>query len=439
MLPKFSISIMILLLICSVSFSQETSSDERLTKMQQELDLLKKQMEFEKAKSDLANQRLREIRDSIPKSSVTPLSGRTTYGDEKEANFESITLSFEALKEISVKISADLKTDVDKYSGLVLYNEPDFVSLGKYRLYRSQVRIALKNYELLIELLRKLTFPSALPNAREGGKFRLKNSDPLMTALSIPSIGTSYATSIAELFSVFRSETTITQTLGKVDDASLGAVMANEIKKGNPNVKIYFPQAFVAEYNLDEEGEDSLFRQITQINAANFILSEVILQIAKLPEAEQNKQEIKDTVALAEIVKKQLQSVAIDSRSATATAAETEGEAPKTSLSEFRQLVRAEKLDQFLLSKTYSSAGKVSAKQTDEEKIGILKLRVLSSGGSRRETRNLFLGNKMDFSGSVVVEVFLFDADGELKKSDVYSLHTGFRKMQRSENPKEKL
>jgi hypothetical protein len=433
MISKFTISTLFLLLVCPIAFSQTPESDEKMTKMQQEVELLKKQLDLEKAKSELTKQRIDDLRTAIPASSVKPLEGRTTYNNEREANFESISLSYEALKEVSVKISGDLKNDVSQYSGLVLYHEPDFVALGKYRLYRNQARIALQNYQSLIDLLKKLTFTGELPDSNPEGKFRIKRTDPLMTALSIPSIGTSYATSIAELFSVFRTETNITQSNANIDAASFGVVMASEIRKDNPNLKIYFPQAFVAEYNLEDEGEDSLFRQITQINAANFILDEISVQISKLTPEQQNLPEVKDVKPLIDLVKRQLHGLGIEDKPAVT---EDGAPAPRTSLSEFRQMVRAEKLDRFLESGTVSTYGQVRTKQVGGGKIGILKLRVLSSGGSRRETRNLFLGSKTDFSGSITVEIILFDVDGSLQKSNVYSLHTGFRRMKRNENPK---
>jgi len=43
----------------------------------------------------------------------------------------------------------------------------------------------------------------------------------------------------------------------------------------------------------------------------------------------------------------------------------------------------------------------------------------LGSGGSRRETRNLFLGNKIRYSGSVTIEVLIIDVDGMLQASEI--------------------
>lgn len=83
-------------------------------------------------------------------------------------------------------------------------------------------------------------------------------------------------------------------------------------------------------------------------------------------------------------------------------------------VSEFRQMMRAEKLERLMSQ----SSGRV----------GVMKLRLLSSGGARRDKRNLLLGGKTDYSGSAVVEVALYDADGTLRESKVFSHHTGFRK-----------
>ena len=77
-------------------------------------------------------------------------------------------------------------------------------------------------------------------------------------------------------------------------------------------------------------------------------------------------------------------------------------------------MVRAEKLDRFM-----RSAGRGT---------GVLRVRLLASGGSRRESRNLLLGNKIDYSGSAVIEVSLYDADGTMRLSEVIRHHTGFRK-----------
>jgi hypothetical protein len=82
-------------------------------------------------------------------------------------------------------------------------------------------------------------------------------------------------------------------------------------------------------------------------------------------------------------------------------------------------MLRAEKLDKVL------SGG--------DAKVGVMKLRLLSSGGARRDKKNLLLGGNTDYSGSAVVEVSLYDADGTMRASEVFSYHTGFRKFKTNE------
>jgi len=84
-------------------------------------------------------------------------------------------------------------------------------------------------------------------------------------ALSLPTVGTSYARSVAELFSVFRTDSTITQSRDTLDNASLSTAMVNELKKNSSSLKIYYPQAFVPEYDIETDREDSLFPKCPEL------------------------------------------------------------------------------------------------------------------------------------------------------------------------------
>lgn len=69
-------------------------------------------------------------------------------------------------------------------------------------------------------------------------------------------------------------------------------------------------------------------------------------------------------------------------------------------------------------------------------RVGVMKLRLLFSGGALRDKRSLLLGGKTDYSGSAVVEVALYDADGTMRASEVFSHHTGFRKFKTGDKPR---
>lgn len=434
---KKSLTLIVLLAFAASVFAQESPSadtkteptaEQKIQRLEEEILLLKKQQELEKAKSELSNRRLTEIMEAMPKNSAfKSLDGKTEFQDDKDSNIESIALSFEALKEVTARINQSLKADISRYSGIVIYYGDDFLALAKYRVYRSQLKIALRNYDLLAANVEKLNKENRFPETTiTSGKFGTKGISPVMMALSLPSIGTSYAKSVAELFSVFRTDTTLTQSRDTIDNLALGTAMTNELLGKNPNLKIFYPQAFIPEYDLENEGGDSLFTQIAKVNEAKDNLEDLSSQVGKIAEVQRATSPLRETISFAEMIKKQMQSLTI-SDSVSNAAARGENNIEKKKMSDFRELVRAEKLDRFLRG----SRDSVSSNQ-NQEPIGILKLRMLSSGGSRRETRNLFFGNKITFSGSAIIEVLLFDADGTLRASNIFSLHTGFRKMEKT-------
>jgi hypothetical protein len=416
---------LIVMLFISVQWviGQQTPPGPTLAQLQEQIDSLKKQQELEKVKNDLANRRLLEILDNLPKSSIKPLENQTTFNKEKDLSAETISLSYDALRELAKQIGNVIQPTVEGYSGIVIYNEPDFNGLARYRMYRSESKIALKNYELLAKAIEELGKDHALAD----GGMRVKSIDPVTAGLNLPAIGTSYVKSVAELLSLFRSETNISTSLDTIDPTSIGTAMAHELRNSNGRLKIFYPQAFVPEYDLDTERADSLFTLTSKINAARANVGDFIAACQKLPQAQREKSPLKEAVALADVVRQQLKAVSIDEAPPTggvSNRSSSDNDGPRFGMAEFRQLIRAEKLDHFLRDEKI-----VKTAASPDPKIGILKLRLLASGGSRRETRNLFLGNKIHYSGGAVVEMLLFDVDGTLRLSEIFSLHTGFRKM----------
>jgi len=306
---------------------------------------------------------------------------------------------------------------VSQYSGLVLYYEPDFLALTRYRLYREQVRLALLNYESVVKRIEDESRDGS--NAGLNERTRPKSvrgfgAEGLVTALSAPSIATSAIKSVAELASLFRTDTTITQSKDVVDKDSLGAVVAGTFLKANPNLVVYHPEQFVPEYELGVRDENSLYSQLSRINAAEAYLNYFLDEAEKLPAAERETPPLNRIIAAAKVVQTQIRNLGFSSPAERGAGGSDQNATASTRVSEFRQMLRAEKLDRVL--------GRTGAK------VGVMKLRLLSSGGARRDKRNLLLGGKTDYSGSAVVEVALYDADGTMRASEVFSYHTGFRK-----------
>jgi hypothetical protein len=248
----------------------------------------------------------------------------------------------------------------------------------------------------------------------------------LVTALSAPSIATSAIKSVAELASLFRIDTTITESRDVVDRDSLGTVVAGTFMKANPNLAIYHPGQFVAEYELGINDPNSLYSQTSRVNAAEAYLNYFLDEAEKLPKPERETPPLNRIIAAAKVVQTQIRNLGFSpgpSERAGVGVNGGGGDNPQAKVSEFRQMLRAEKLERVL-----NPAG--------GGKVGVLKLRLLSSGGARRDKKNLIMGGKTDYSGSAVVEVALYDADGTMRASQVFTHHTGFRKFRTGEKPR---
>ena len=369
---------------------------------------------------------LNTIRSAAGSSNITAATsgGSTTFATTQQPNLETVSLSYEALQEISQMIDRELKPTVSQYRGLVIYHEPDFLALTRYRLYREQVRMALANYEAIVKRIEDEAnsgSTAGLTGSVRPKSVRGMGAESLVTALSAPSIATSAIKSVAELVSLFRTDQTITQSTDVVDKDSLGTVVAGTFLKANPNLVVYHPEQFVPEYELDVRDENSLYSQLSRVNAAEAYLNYFLDETEKLPAAERDSPPLNRIIAAAKLVSKQISNLGFTTPNERAAGSDQNATGSQR-VSEFRQMLRAEKLDRMLTRA--------------DSRVGVMKLRLLSSGGARREKRNLLLGGKTDYSGSAVVEVALFDADGTMRASEVFSYHTGFRKFKTGDKPR---
>ncbi len=413
-MKKFVLILAFLFLPYAVAFAQtgsptppgEVSLQTREQSIREEVKVLEARLKY-----------LETIQKAAGSSDITAATsgGSTTFATAAQPTLETVSLSYEALQEIAQMIDRELKPTVSQYRGLVLYYEPDFLALTRYRLYREQVRLALLNYESVVKRIEDEARSGA--NAGLNERTRPKSvrglgAESLITALSAPSIATSAIKSVAELASLFRTDTTITQSRDVVDRDSLGAVVAGTFLKANPTLVIYHPEQFVPEYELGVRDENSLYSQISRINAAEAYLNYFLDEVEKLPAPERERPPLSRIIAAAKIVQTQIRDLGFSSPNERGAGDQNATASPR--VSEFRQMLRAEKLDRIL--------------GRSDGKVGVMKLRLLSSGGARRDKKNLLLGGKTDYSGSAVVEVALYDADGTMRASEVFSYHTGFRK-----------
>ena len=335
--------------------------------------------------------------------------GKTDYAVDSAPIFETVELSYEAVREIAAQIDQQISPKIAGYDRVVFYYEKDFASLSRYRLYRTQTSQALANYDALIKLI------NAEAEKTREKVFSVESADrsigeALITALSMPSIATGAVKSVADLISLFRTDRTITQSSGTVDEKALDTLLAGVLMKGHPGIRIYNPDQFVPEYEIGIGERNSFYTDLSRVSLADAYLDSFLNEMSKAGVDKAAPSAITRLVATARVVKAQLHGLTFSLRPG-------QNAAEQADASEFRQMVRAEKLDRFIRPESGS-----------DSKAAILLVRLLKSGGSRRDSRNLILGTKTDYSGSAFVEVAVYDSDGSLLFSDVFDHHTGFRK-----------
>ncbi|MBV9242288.1 MAG: hypothetical protein JO314_09800 [Acidobacteria bacterium] len=427
----------------------------QISQLQDQITLLQKQKDFEKAQMDIQDQRILALANAA-KSTIAAPQNKTTVNPAETPSAEVSALSYEALTQLSDQIVKQIHPAISRYSAIVIYNRDDFLNLAKYRLYIYQTDLALKEYNEWKADLDKIVKPIDCslkeyandPRCKDPGR-AMENNLPFAAGtrsgfvpglegfLAAPGIAKEFTGSIAELLAMFRSETIITPSLNTVQESALSTAMGSALianaNAAGKEVLIFVPASFTPEYDLRSEGDNSILTRVSTINQDYAFLDMFVTKTKDL--TPEQKARYHTLIDRAESLKDAFHGLAIGNEKIggqprTVTAAPNHGGGDGTGdddggqYSDFRSLIRAEKLDRFL------KQGSDGIGDPRAPKVGILKVHLLSSGGSRRETRNLILGNKMRYSGALTFEVQMFDVDGPLRSSDIFSGYTGFKKFE---------
>lgn len=397
--------------LAGICFSQESTPSPVPTPIPQSvlIEEQKKLFELQTQLLKAQTEYLKAYADAAGSSSVTrdTSGGKLTYKLDDKPIFEVLDLTYDALDEIVIRANERIRPYSANYDRIVIFDERDFAALSRYRMYREEAKLALENFALLLSEIEDFTSRDVKDDPTKLESTDLKR-DPFITALGSINIAGSAIKSAAELISLFRSETEITQSKVEIDQRTVNMVMAGVMSKDGRLV-VYNSSQFVPEYDLGFDDPESFYRLVAELRSAASVV--FYLEEAAKTAGLKNKSDPDAGRIIAKIrmMKSQLDllSFAIEPDPIPEKAEEIKA------YTEFRSMVRAEKLDKFV------KAGR---------SVGVLKLRVLSSGGSRRERRNLLLGTRNDYSGSAVIELALYDLDGTVKVSEVMKHHTGFRK-----------
>lgn len=379
--------------------SQSVLLEEQKKLVELQTQLLKAQIDYLKAYSD-ASGNSSANRDNS--------GGKITYKTDAKPIFEVIDLSYDALNEVAGRVRDRMAPFAAGYDRIVIFDEQDFAALSRYRMYREEAKLTLANYAKLLKEVEAFAEKS-----RKNSPFQPESADgkrlnPLITMLGLPGISGSAIKSVAELMSLFRSETEITQSSLQIEQRTVNSVMAG-ILLNDVRLKVYNSAQFVPEYDLGINDQESFYQTVSKLRAAAAIVFYLEEAASKEKSTERGDPDFARLLASIRMMKRQLNMLSFSIEPDPIPEKDTE----KAIYTEFRSMVRAEKLEKFI------TAGR---------NVGILKLKVLSSGGSHRERKNLLLGTRNDYSGSVVIEVALYDLDGTMRLSEVIKHHTGFRK-----------
>lgn len=373
--------------------------DEQKKLVELQTQLLKAQIEYLKAYSEASGS---------SSASRDNTGGKISYTTNDKPIFEVIDLSYDALNEVAGRVRDRIAPYSAGYDRIVVFDEQDFAALSRYRIYREEAKLALSNYEKLLKEVEAYADDSRKINSIRPESVDGTNRNPLITTLGLPGIAGSAIKSVAELMSLFRSETEITQSRMQVEQRTVNTVMAGVLLKDG-RLKVYNSAQFVPEYDLGINDPESFYQTLGKLRAAAAIVFYLEEAASKEKPADRNEPSFARLLASIRMMKRQLNMLSFSIEPDPIPEKDTE----KAIYTEFRAMVRAEKLENFI------TAGR---------NVGILKFKVLSSGGSHRERKNLLLGTRNDYSGSVVLELALYDLDGTMRVSEVMKHHTGFRK-----------
>jgi len=366
-----------------------------------ELIKLQKELELEKARTELAVQRRATLNATLlPASNETAnkvLTGEIKVSDTDNKNdfeTESVALSYEAVSIIARQLSSKLQSGAADFNQIVIYSSADFQTLAQYRVFESQAVPALDAYDFLLSVERSGTRGAARGLSRGIGA----------EVLELPTIGTSFVKSAIDFISLFRTDTTISNKKVTIETPALGALFANEMRVLRPGLKVYFPEAYIPDYDWEPEDETSVLTQLTKLYAYREVVKGILKDYDETKAAEKEKH----------LYHRQIPALTALNDQVSALLANYEKPDGENATNRLRQLLRAEALNRML---------------GNDPKTGILQLKVLDAGGSQRITRNLIFGSKIRHSGGAIVSYLLFDKMGVLRSSEMFYYHTGFQKM----------
>ncbi len=97
----------------------------------------------------------------------------------------------------------------------------------------------------------------------------------------MPSLATGVVKSVADLISLFRTDRTITQSTGTVDEKALDTLLAGVLMTNHPSLRIFNPDQFVPEYEIGIGERSSFYDDLTRLSMADAYLDSFLSEMTK--------------------------------------------------------------------------------------------------------------------------------------------------------------
>lgn len=340
-----------------------------------------------------AEKAMRETDNQVWKApEVKALEGKLTA----TGNFiETQILANKCLTALIAELVEKMKND-PQFNGnqlrLVLYNMPDFPAMELYIVMMKQLQALMTVFSDVITAGK-----NALSTGREdqAGGF-----GPLTTGFAIAGI----LRTSADIFSLFKSNTSYTNYALTVDDNMVASCFVNAVKEKKLTWKVYYPAAYPVN-TIDGRDTDSAFLKLfTEVKAANntavYLEKDIETKLADVEAQLTTETDTAKKIKLQELREK-LSDTSMSMQGATAIFSQLEtlfltiDQTTKTS--PLTIITRAEKMADLVTSAdTY-----------------IIKI-IASSNGSTMIRENLFRTTKAFHSGGTQLNCLVFSKDGSI-------------------------
>ena len=343
--------------------------EKRLKELETQAKIAAKEKEIAEAEASRATADKNRILNLLPTPTATPLAGTdTTTGT---VTFESELLAYRALGTTAKTIADDL-TGIT--GSVVIHNHADIKAMESYVIVLNQIKTLTRRYAQL--------------NPPTGGE------ESLAAFLAAPQIASTLIRSVADIFALFRTNTTTAGAGITPDDKIIFAAVAEALR--GKGLQVYEPDLYLPKL-LDEQ-PSTFITELANLDQAKTRAERLIAEFEALPAEAQKTHARRTIIPKLRALNSQVDTFMNNLAQVDST----------TKVSPLMAYNRAEKLKTLI-----APAGHV------------LYLKFAKGEGTRVTKTGLFSGTKVTHAGGIILSYTLFNKDGLIVHSGVRGAYHG--------------